>query len=179
MMPQSTNEILQAAIQRGYLSSEIAETIAQDVSVPGDPDRFKTYLIERQLLTLEQWNTLMASSSWIELQSAVTAPIALDEPMPLFNVPVGHDDNAYVPESIPAPDDNGPTSFVPSLDETVSKPMVRRHIEAPMTRETMWKWIGIGGTLWLLGFLVLGAWLGGCFQDTPKIKSKPKSSQSK
>jgi hypothetical protein len=146
----------------GRLSDEQAAAIRADASVPREGGALAAWLTERNLGPVGR------------LESAVSAETAIpdEEPTPLQPVPPGHDDRPFVPE-----DASSSNLLTDTFDDS---PVNRRRPPAPtMSRETMWKWIGIGGGMWLLGLLILGLWIGGCLSDTPKPRFKPKASDGK
>lgn len=146
----------------GRLNDEQAAAIRADASVPREGEALAAWLVERNL------------GPGVPVESAASAESAPpgEEPTPLQAVPPGHEDHPFVPEEASA---SGLLTGV--LDDS---PATRRRPPQPtMSRETMWKWIGIGGGMWLLGLLILGLWIGGCFSDTPKPRLKPKSSDGK
>ena len=155
--------------QNDWLSAEQWAALETDAATPREPRAFLDLLRDRQILTAEQVASLTNPV-------IVDEPTLLsDEPMPLITVPLGHEDRPFIPESIEVE----PEPFVPPLSSSNGTAPVRRQTEKPMTRETMWTWIGLGGGFWLIGLIVLGLWLGGCFQDAPKVRPKAKMSETK
>lgn len=92
-----------------------------------------------------------------------TPPIDEESPVPVPLLP-DESEVVYVPPPLHAETAGSDlANFTPST----SPPRI--HAEPPMDRQTMWTWFAFGGALWLIGFLVLAIWLGGCFDSSPPI----------
>lgn len=100
-----------------------------------------------------------------------STPPADEQPPAPVPLPPDESEVVYVPPPLDAEATGGDLAdFSPST----SPPRI--HADPPMDRQTMWTWFAFGGALWLVGFLVLGIWLGGCFDSSPP--SNPKNGRS-
>ena len=111
---------------------------------------------------------IIASDS-VEDLIAVNATASESFPAVEMLTPADETGEAFTPAAIEELDE----PFVPTLNTTL-KPTPRR-TEPAMTREKMWTWFAIGGALWLIGFIILGVWLGGCLDSKPA--SRPSKTQ--
>ena len=145
----SPAEYLAFARLNGILSAERIDELFADSSLPSQIDDFLIALKERGIL---------ASDVAVANDSAESIPLASaieqTEPEEVFTPPAlleAHD------------------SFSSLKSSPTSSPVQPRPVPQ-MSREKMWTWFIIGGALWLVGFLILGCWMGGCFDDNSKTK---------
>lgn len=150
MSGESASELIDRARQSGLFPAELLEKLTQELTTETAPDQVRQHLHERGLLTPEQWNVFAGEIS-ISVES---------EAQQLVPVPNDDAGEAIVPTALPSE----------SLFDTTTP--ARKRLEPPMNRQTMWTWFAFGGALWLVGFLVLGIWLGGCFDSSPQPNPK-------
>jgi hypothetical protein len=149
MSGESAEVFLTRLRQSGLFPSDLLDELANGLTPDSTPEHILRQLQERGSLTPEQ------------------AAVFANEPYPLSLEPVEPD----APQLTTVPDDGAgevivPDAVVPDSPFDTGAP-ARKRIEPPMSRQTMWTWFAFGGALWLVGFLVLGIWLGGCFDSTP------------
>lgn len=154
MSGETAAEILARIRQSGLFPPDRLKEIEFGLTPDATPDQLLRLLQEREPLTSEQ--AAVFANDTIPVNIAPNEP---DAPQ-LVTVPVDGAGEAIVPDAV-EPD---------SPFETTTP--VRKRIEPPMSRQTMWTWFAFGGALWLVGFLVLGIWLGGCFDTAPNSNPK-------
>ena len=150
MPGESASDLLARARQSGLFPDSWLDELTD---IPSEEALRR--LRERDAISLDQRSFL---------DSTPSEPSAIAE-----LVPVPQDDagEAFVPDAVSLE-----TPFAPS---PINSP-VRTRVTPPMDRQTMWTWFVFGGALWLVGFLVLGIWLGGCFDSS--TPSSPKNGRS-
>ena len=142
----SPAEFLAHARTSGALPPDCIDELLVDPSLPDTIDEFLAALKQRGILGSDP------------IEGSLVSLVSVEGTLPVVAVP--HDESGEVFTPLAIPESEG--SFVPSP--------VRRRTDSQMTREKMWTWIAVGAGLWLVGFIILGVWLGGCLEGTPKPK---------
>lgn len=149
----SVAEFLTHAQSQGLFTSDQIADLLKDDSLPNTPDEFISTLRDRGMLSSES------------IEELLVAPQIETEPFPAVEMLSSTEESAeaFVPTAVTESETNfADVSHSSTTSQRVAGPV--------MSREKLYTWFALGGALWLFGFIILGAWLGGCLDSQPAAR---------